>query len=107
VRVEGSVVRVSDAEADAYFAGRARDSQLGAWASDQSRPLVDTDALLARVDEMRRKFDGRAVPRPPHWSGLRIAPDAIELWQEGAFRLHTRERYERAVGGWSRTLLNP
>jgi pyridoxamine 5'-phosphate oxidase len=107
VRVEGTVTRVDDVEADAYFAGRARDSQLGAWASDQSRPLSDANALLARVDEFRRKFAGGPVPRPPHWSGLRIAPDAIELWQEGAFRLHTRERYERTGGGWSRTLLNP
>jgi pyridoxamine 5'-phosphate oxidase len=107
VRVEGTAERVDDAEADAYFASRARDSQLGAWASDQSRPLADLDALLARVDAMRRRFEGGPVPRPPHWSGIRVVPDAVELWQEGAFRLHTRERYERAGGVWTRALLYP
>jgi pyridoxamine 5'-phosphate oxidase len=110
VRVEGSVEQVADEEADAYFAGRPRDSQLGAWASDQSRPLESREALLARLDEVGRRFEGRPVPRPPHWSGLRIAPEAIELWQAGAFRLHTRERYERSAAapqGWHRTLLFP
>ncbi len=107
VRVEGAVEAVSDAESDAYFAGRHRDSQLGAWASDQSRPLASADALAARVEELRGRFAGAPVPRPPHWGGLRVVPDALELWQEGAFRLHSRERYERRGDAWSRTLLYP
>jgi pyridoxamine 5'-phosphate oxidase len=107
VRVEGSVQRVDDAEADAYFRGRPRDSQIGAWASEQSRPLRDRQQLLDRIDELQKKFAGGAVPRPPHWSGLRVVPDMIELWQEGEFRLHTRERYDLVDGNWTRTLLFP
>ena len=109
VRVEGGVERVDDAEADAYFASRARESQLGAWASDQSRPLASREALLARLEEARSRFAGGPVPRPPHWSGLRLVPDAIELWREGSARLHVRERFERdpGGGGWRGTLLFP
>lgn len=106
VRVEGSVARVDDAEADAYFASRPRESQLGAWASDQSRPLARREQLLERLDEVRARFPD-AVPRPPHWSGLRVAPDVIELWREGAARLHIRERYVRSGDVWTRTLLFP
>ena len=107
VRVEGLAERTSDAESDAYFASRARDSQLGAWASDQSRPLVSAGALVARVEEARVRFGAGPVPRPPHWGGIRVIPDAVELWQEGAFRLHTRERYERDADRWRRVLLYP
>lgn len=109
VRVEGRVERVSDAEADAYFAARPRESQLGAWASDQSRALGARDVLLQRLDEARARFAGKAVTRPPHWSGLRVVPDAIELWREGAARLHVRERFERTdpAGPWRATLLFP
>lgn len=107
VRVEGVVERVSDEEADRYFAGRPRDSQLGAWASDQSRPLKSRDELLARVVEIRERFDGKPVPRPPHWSGLRVVPEAIELWQAAEFRLHIRERYEKGAAGWTCELLYP
>lgn len=107
VRVEGTVEQVSDDEADRYFAGRPRDSQLGAWASDQSRPLASRDALVARVEDVRQRFEGQLVPRPPHWSGLRVVPDAIELWQAGPFRLHIRERYVRTDSTWSRELLFP
>jgi pyridoxamine 5'-phosphate oxidase len=95
VRVEGRVERVDDVMADAYFASRARESQLGAWASMQSTPMQDESELTARLAEVTARFAGGPVPRPPHWSGLRIVPDAIEFWSEGAFRLHTRERLER------------
>lgn len=113
VRVEGTVEQVSDAEADAYFAGRPRESQIGAWASAQSAPIASREALLERVEAERRRFgDGRPVTRPPRWSGLRVVPDAIELWQAAPFRLHLRERYERApgsgpAGAWNRALLGP
>jgi pyridoxamine 5'-phosphate oxidase len=108
VRVEGRVERVGDDEADAYFASRPRESQLGAWASDQSRPLDTRDTLFARLDAARARFDGRSVERPPHWSGLRVIPEAIELWREGAARLHVRERFERdQAGAWRVELLFP
>jgi pyridoxamine 5'-phosphate oxidase len=107
VRVVGGVATVGDDEADAYFAGRARESQIGAWASAQSRPLPSREDLLARFHEIEARFDGQPVPRPPHWSGFRVIPDAIELWQEGAFRLHVRERFSRSGAVWQKTLLNP
>ena len=100
VRIEGAVEQVTDAEADAYFASRARDSQLGAWASDQSRPMSGPDVLRERVEAARARFAGGSVPRPPHWSGFRIVPDLVEFWQEGAFRLHQREVFVRAGAGW-------
>lgn len=108
VSVDGEVELVSAEEADAYFASRSRSSQLGAWASDQSRPLADRQQLLDRYAEFERKFEGQPVPRPPHWSGFRLKPRRIEFWKAGEHRLHEREVYERAEDGeWRVHLLNP
>src|SRR5215213_3211250 len=87
VRIEGAVERVSDAEADAYFATRARDSQLGAWASDQSRPLDRRETFEQRFDQMKRQFEGKDVPRPPHWRGYRVIAERIEFWLDRPHRL--------------------
>ncbi|HEX6604949.1 MAG TPA: pyridoxamine 5'-phosphate oxidase [Sphingomicrobium sp.] len=108
VRVTGPVGRVSDAEADAYFATRSRDSQLGAWASDQSRPLESRDLFETRFEEVKRKFEGRDVPRPPHWGGYRVAPQRIEFWQDRPHRLHERRLFTaQGDGGWTEGLLYP
>ena len=107
VRIEGSVSLVSDAESDAYFASRGRDSQLGAWASDQSRPLDSRETFEHRFAEMQARFEGGDVPRPPHWGGYRITPDRIELWQDRAHRLHERRLFKREGGNWSEGLLFP
>jgi pyridoxamine 5'-phosphate oxidase len=108
VRVEGAVETVSDAEADAYFASRARGSQIGAWASIQSRPMENPDDLDARVAEMEKRFAGRDVPRPPHWSGFRVVPERIEIWKNMPSRLHVRHVYTREPErGWSVTRLYP
>ncbi|GAB5375886.1 MAG: pyridoxamine 5'-phosphate oxidase [Acuticoccus sp.] len=106
VRVRGPVTLVSDAEADAYFASRPRGSQVGAWASDQSRPLADRATLETRVAEREAAF-GDTVPRPPHWLGYRIAPLEMEFWQDGAFRLHDRFRFRQKDGGWDVARLYP
>jgi pyridoxamine 5'-phosphate oxidase len=107
VRVEGAVTRVTDAEADAYFATRGRISRLGAWASDQSRPLPDRAALEAKLADVTARFDGSDVPRPPHWSGYRVAPERIEFWWDGEHRLHNRELFLRDGNGWTTTLMYP
>lgn len=101
IRLRGPVEPVADAEADAYFATRPRGSQLGAWASDQSRELESREALEARVRDVEGRFEGLDVARPPHWSGFRIVPVTLEFWQEGAFRLHDRFVFRRDGEGWA------
>ncbi len=107
VRIEGEVVPVGDEEADAYFATRPKDSQIGAWASDQSRPLAGRFELEKRIAGFAAKFALGEVPRPPHWSGFRIVPQRIEFWREGAFRLHDRLVYHRESEGWRTERLYP
>lgn len=107
LRIEGVAERVDDAEADAYFATRPRESQLGAWASNQSESLASHDALLQSFKQVETQYAGKDIPRPPHWSGWRIAPQKIEFWQQGDFRLHKRILYTHACGAWARTILNP
>lgn len=107
VRVRGAVVPVTPQEADAYFATRARPAQIGAWASDQSQPLPDRLALEKRIAEMGLKFGIGKVARPPHWSGFRVIPEAIEFWRDRPFRLHERLVFERAEEGWTTQRLYP
>jgi pyridoxamine 5'-phosphate oxidase len=108
VRVEGRVRRVPDKESDAYFAGRPRGSQLGAWASEQSRPVGDRGALEHRLRELEAEYEGREVPRPPFWGGYRVEPETIEFWQGRENRLHDRLVYLRSEdGGWRRGRLQP
>jgi len=108
VRIEGPVEIVGDAEADAYFASRPRGSQLGAWASKQSETLDSREQFEERLAQAEREFEGRDVPRPPRWTGLRVKPDTIEFWYGANFRLHERQAYERDVAGdWHRRMLFP
>lgn len=107
VRIRGTVERVSDKEADDYFATRARHSQIGAWASEQSQPLPDRLALEKRVAQFGLKFGLGKVPRPPHWTGFRVRPETIEFWRDRPFRLHERLVFTRADGGWTTSRLFP
>ena len=107
IRIEGEAAPVDDATADAYFATRSRDSQLGAWASDQSRPLGSRETFEARFAEMQARFEGQDVPRPPRWSGWRVNPSTIEFWQDRAHRLHERTLFQRAGDSWTKGFLYP
>lgn len=106
-KIEGAVQPVGAAEADAYFASRPRASQIGAWASLQSETLDARATLDQRIADLEREFEGREVPRPPHWSGFRVVPDMIEFWYGVPARLHDRHRYECVDGGWTKRLLYP
>lgn len=107
VRIEGSVEQVSGLEADEYFNSRPRDSRLGAWASLQSETLSSMDALKKAFSDTKEKYEGKNVPRPPHWSGWRVVPQKIEFWQEGDHRLHERELFERVGQEWTMRRLYP
>lgn len=107
VRVRGPVSVVSDEEADAYYASRARGSRIGAWASKQSRPLEGRFALEKAVAEYTAKFAIGEIPRPPYWSGFRIEPTSIEFWHDRQFRLHDRVEFRRTDGGWEKVRMYP
>jgi pyridoxamine 5'-phosphate oxidase len=107
IRIEGPASPVTAAEADAYFATRPRVSRLGAWASDQSRPLADRSVLEARVAALEARYPGDTIPRPPHWSGYRVQPSQFEFWQDMPFRLHDRLVFTRTGGDWRQARLFP
>ena len=107
VRIEGTVTKVADEEADAYFASRERPSQIGAWASRQSEPVETPTALAERVAKYEKEFEGRDVPRPTFWSGFRVQPERIEFWKGRPNRLHERHLYTKAGTGWKIETLYP
>jgi pyridoxamine 5'-phosphate oxidase len=107
VRIEGPIEEVDAAEADGYFATRSRDSQIGAWASNQSQPLDSRATFEARYEEIRARFEGQDVPRPPRWTGFRVKPDVMEFWSDRPHRLHERRLFRRADKGWNEGLLYP
>lgn len=107
VRVEGPVQPVTPEQADAYFASRPRQSQIGAWASQQSRPVEDRETIEKRVADYTATYQSGAIPRPPYWSGFTLTPDRIEFWRDGAFRLHDRAVYQRQEQGWRKQRLFP
>jgi len=107
IRVEGAVELAGPQESDAYFAGRPRESQIGAWASDQSNELESRSMLESRVREIEAKFEGRPVPRPPFWGGFRIIPERMEFWYGRAGRLHERLLYVKTASGWKTSWLFP
>ncbi len=107
VRIEGRVVKATPGESDAYFASRPRGSQIGAWASPQSRPIASCEELEARLRDVERRFGAGPVPRPESWGGYRLVPDRMEFWEEGPSRLHDRLLFVRDGGDWSRVRLAP
>ncbi|MBN9561393.1 MAG: pyridoxamine 5'-phosphate oxidase [Alphaproteobacteria bacterium] len=107
IRIEGAIEHASDAEADAYYATRARVSRLGAWASDQSRPLASRAELERRLAEYEARYPGEEIPRPSYWGGYRVVPAHFEFWQNMPFRLHDRTTYTRSDGGWTVGKLYP
>lgn len=107
VRIEGTVSIVTDSESDAYYNSRPVGSQIGAWASQQSRPLESRSVLAGRVAALEKEYEGRDIPRPAYWGGYRVIPQRIEFWHDGAFRLHTRLVYRRNGDGWSKEMIYP
>jgi len=107
IRIAGSISPVTSATANAYFATRSRDSQLGAWASDQSRPLESRAVFEARFAEVQSRFEGQDVPRPPRWNGHLVSPSRIEFWSDGAHRMHHRRVFTATPDGWTEGLLYP
>ncbi len=107
IRIEGGIAQVEDAAADAYFASRGRDSQLGAWASDQSHRLESRGVFMNRFEAMQERFAGKDVSRPPHWSGFCVTPHRIEFWRDREHRLHERRLFLRGDKGWTSGLLYP
>ncbi len=107
VRITGRVEKVSQAESDAYFVTRPHGSRIGAWASQQSEPVASREILESRVADLEKKYDDGDIPRPPHWGGYRVIPDAVEFWQGRPDRLHDRLLYQREGEGWTISRLNP